>query len=1012
MSIRRVLLVLVCCFVTLPAVVVKCDEFPAPRNTQEETIPFLKPSEALARVRVPDGYRTTLFAAEPDVQQPIGFNIDDRGRIWVAENYTYAEHPTGFDLKQRDRLVILEDADGDGKAEKRKVFYDNLQLLSSVETGFGGAWVLASPNLLFIPDRDGDDVPDGPPEVVLDGWDTSATRHNIVNGLKWGPDGWLYGRNGILATSKIGAPGTPPEEREQLNCGIWRYHPTQKRFEVVARGTTNPWGHDWDENGELFFINTVIGHLWHVVPGAHFRRMYGNDSNPNAYELIEQTADHFHWDTREIWSDIRKLGVTKTTDAAGGGHAHSGFMIYQGDNWPKEQQGLAYTINYHGRRLNADSIAREGATYVGKHRPDFCYFDDVWFRGIDLMYGPDGGVFVIDWSDIGECHDNDGIHRSSGRIFKIVHDGKKSDEKRIPDVSKATNEQLAELVFHPNEWYSRRARLELQERHAAGEKFSTIAPVLSKRFANEKSVRNRVRALWAMNLGSGISNEALIAALADPSEAVRVQAVRILTDGASVSPQVAAALAKRAEKEESGLVLAHMAGSLQKLASADRWPLAGELVKKQQFAEDRVFPLMVWYGIEGIVASDPEQAIKLLGASKIEKVDEFVARRITGEMIQQPSGTEKLVTALTDGSLSGKSDAITAGMHAALQGWRKAPAPKSWKAAVAAMDKQGNADVIARVRDISVVFGDGRAADELKKIVGDGSKSVPVRRGAIESLATSAQLDGVADLFRPLLKDRDLCDAAVRGYAKINPPDLDKALLEAYGYMTVPAKDAAIEALSARAKTAASLLQAVREGRVPKDQVPAFALRQMQLLGDAKLIEQIYELFPSARRVDADRLKLAEALRGKLTSERIEKADLLAGKAIFTKNCAKCHKLFGEGQNIGPDLTGAQRTNLNYWLENILDPSAVVADKFRMSIVALNDGRVLNGVILRETDRIVELQTPNEKVEIDRTTIEEVTPSKLSLMPENQLAPMSDNEVRDLFGYLMTPVPPVEAASK
>jgi putative membrane-bound dehydrogenase-like protein len=154
-------------------------------------------------------------------------------------------------------------------------------------------WVLASPNLLFIPDRDGDDVPDGPPEVVLDGWDTSATRHNIVNGLKWGPDGWLYGRNGILATSKIGAPGTPPEEREQLNCGIWRYHPTQKRFEVVCRGTTNPWGHDWDENGELFFINTVIGHLWHVVPGAHLRRMYGNDSNPNAYvERYSQTRRH------------------------------------------------------------------------------------------------------------------------------------------------------------------------------------------------------------------------------------------------------------------------------------------------------------------------------------------------------------------------------------------------------------------------------------------------------------------------------------------------------------------------------------------------------------------------------------------------------------------------------------------------------------------------------------------------------------------------------------------------
>jgi putative membrane-bound dehydrogenase-like protein len=1012
MLIRRNISALLCFCAALPGLVTNGDEFPGPRNTQEETVPFLKPSEALARVRVPDGYRASLFAAEPDVQQPIGFNIDDRGRLWIAENYTYAEHPTGFDLKQRDRLVILEDADGDGKAEKRTVFHDNLQLLSSVETGFGGVWVLASPNLLFIPDRNGDDVPDGPPEVVLDGWDTSATRHNIVNGLKWGPDGWLYGRNGILATSKIGVPGTPPEERENFNCGIWRYHPTQKRFEVVARGTTNPWGHDWDENGELFFINTVIGHMWHVVPGAHFRRMYGNDPNPNSYELIEQTADHFHWDTREIWSDIRKLGVTKTTDAAGGGHAHSGFIIYQGDNWPKEQQGLAYTINYHGRRLNADAIAREGATYVGKHRPDFCFFDDVWFRGIDLMYGPDGGVYVADWSDIGECHDNDGIHRSSGRIFKITHDGKKSDEKRVGDVEKLTNEQVAELVFHPNEWYSRRARLELQERHAKGDDLSAISGALYKRYANEKSVRNRLRAVWAINLATGFQPDQLAATLVDSNENVRVQAVRMLADGASVKSSDAQILAQAAAAEQSGLVLTHIAGALQKMAPADRWKVASELAKKDKFADDRVFPLMVWYGIEGAIPGDTDQAVKLLAQSKIKKIDEFVARRITGEMIQQPGGMETLVAGLADGSLAGKADSITAGMHAALQGWRKAPEPKSWKAAVAATEKQGNSDVMARVRDISVVFGDGRAADELKAIVADGGKSTPVRRGAIESLATSAQIDGVADLFRPLLKDRDLCDAAVRGYAKINPPDLDKALLEAYGYMTVPAKDAAIEALSARAKTAASLLQAVRDGRVPKDHVPAFAMRQMQLLGDAKLTEQIYELFPSARRVDADRLKLAESLRTKLTSERIEKADLLAGKAIFVKNCAKCHKLFGEGQNIGPDLTGAQRTNLNYWLENILDPSAVVADKFRMSIVALNDGRVLNGVILRETDRVIELQTPNEKVELDRTTVEEVTPSTLSLMPENQLAPMSDNEVRDLFGYLMTPVPPVEAASK
>src|SRR5260370_399394 len=146
----------------------------------------------------------------------------------------------------------------------------------------------------------------------------SAVRHNIVDGLKWGPDGWLYGRHGILATSLVGKPGASASQRTPINCGIWRYHPTRKVFEVVAQGTTNAWGFDYDEHGEMFFINTVIGHLWHVVPGAHYRRMYGTGFNPHLYQLIEKTAGHFHCDPGEKWDDIRKGGVSPTTDKAGG----------------------------------------------------------------------------------------------------------------------------------------------------------------------------------------------------------------------------------------------------------------------------------------------------------------------------------------------------------------------------------------------------------------------------------------------------------------------------------------------------------------------------------------------------------------------------------------------------------------------------------------------------------------------------------------------------------------------
>src|SRR6185436_3086989 len=325
-----------------------------------------------------------LFASEPQIRNPIGVTFDSRGRLWVAENYTYAELAVGFDARFRDRIVILEDTDGDGQADKRTVFWDHGDRLTSMVPGFGGVYVLCAPKLMFIPDRNGDDIPDGEPEVLLDGFEERSIRHNLANGLKWGPDGWLYGRHGILATSYVGKPGTPREQRAALNCSIWRFHPVTRAFEVVTHGTTNPWGHDWDDYGQLFFINTVIGHLWHVVPGAYYKRMYGEHPNPYLYELIDQTADHVHWDKKETWEEIRR-GVTDATLKAGGGHAHSGLMIYLGDNWPDEYRNSVFAINYHGRRLNQDRLERRSAGYTAHHGPDFATFGDPWFRGVELL---------------------------------------------------------------------------------------------------------------------------------------------------------------------------------------------------------------------------------------------------------------------------------------------------------------------------------------------------------------------------------------------------------------------------------------------------------------------------------------------------------------------------------------------------------------------------------------------------------------------------------------------------
>ena len=432
---------------------------------------------------LPDGFKATLFAGEPDVVQPIAMCFDARGRLWVAECMSY---PTWLkDPKEgKDRILIFEDTDGDGTFDKRTVFADKLANVSALQVGFGGVFVGATPYLLFIPDKNGDDIPDGPPEIVLDGFDIK-TGHNAMSSLTWGPDGWLYGTHGIQAVLHLGKPGTPADKRAVMDCGVWRYHPVRKEVEAFAHGTTNPWGLDFDEYGQMFITNCVIGHLWHVVPGAHFERMYGQDLNSNVYGLMKMCADHLHWGGGK-WTTSRgnKDGPAPEHSEAGGGHAHVGCMVYLGDNFPDRYRGGVFMCNLHGNRINNDILERKGSSYVARHGKDFLFANDPWFRGIALCYGPDGGVYVSDWCDTGECHNYKVVDRTNGRIYKItygkaknpaetvVHRGIQRDLARKLgknwDLSKLPDSELVKMQEHKNEWFVRTARRILQERAAEG----------------------------------------------------------------------------------------------------------------------------------------------------------------------------------------------------------------------------------------------------------------------------------------------------------------------------------------------------------------------------------------------------------------------------------------------------------------------------------------------------------------------------------------------------------------
>jgi putative membrane-bound dehydrogenase-like protein len=979
------------------------DEFPKVENT-EKGEPPLTPQQALAAIELPKGFKATLFAAEPDVRQPIALATDSRGRLWVAENYSYAERERNFDDRFRDRIVILEDSDHDGEFDKRTVFWDQGRRLTSVEIGHGGVWVLDAPNLLFIPDRDGDDKPDGKPVVMLDGWNDSGVRHNIVNGLRWGPDGWLYGRHGILATSPVGPPGSSPDQRTKINCGIWRFHPTRRKFEVVCHGGTNAWGMDWDANGEPFYINTVIGHLWHIIPGAYNRRMYGEHFNPNVYDIIEQTADHFHWDTKENWSDIRKLGVTNTTDEAGGGHAHCGMIIAQFPHWPKEFFNSVLTVNLHGRRINRDTLHRHGATFTGKHAPDFIKTSDPWFRGIELHAGRWGELYIADWSDTGECHENDGVHRSSGRIFRITYEARKPAAPRSPntgDLRKLTSKQLVVRIDEDDEWQARMIRLILAERASTGDNLRQETATL-KWLVAEADGKTQMRALWTVH-AIGAADEAWLAGLLKHDrEAVRSAAIRMLGDVGVSSKKTLDRLAVMAHADPSGLVLTYLASLLQRLPHEQRWELASGLVAQKKYNDDRVLPLMIWYGIEEAVPGNPEAAVKLATESQIRIVREFIARRLTENIERNPEAVNLLVrhATRTGPDLLFAPD-VAKGMATALRGWRKAPQPKSWPQFARVVGSTPDAVTKQRVRDLSIVFGDGRALEAVEKIA-FGNAPIEERRAAIRSLVR-ARRKGLVTKLQNLLGNRDLASSAIAGLAAFDTKETPGLLVKRYSGFRSASKAEAINTLVARPQYAEVLLAAIKSGGISRDEVSAFQIRQMRSFGNEAIGARVKEIWPELEQLSAEKKTQIKKFRAELTQEVLAKADRSKGRLTFAKSCANCHKLFGTGRTIGPDLTGAQRTNLNYLLENIVDPSATVSKNFQLSIVVLEDGRVFSGVVVERKEKTITIQTSDRRVTIARDEIDETRESQLSLMPENQLKVMKPEQIRDLIGYLMSP---------
>jgi putative heme-binding domain-containing protein len=791
-----------------------------------------------------------------------------------------------------------------------------------------------------------------------------------------------------------------------MNCGVWRYHPVKQTFEVVAHGTTNPWGIDFDDTGEMFITNCVIPHLFHVVPGAHFQRMYGQDFNPHLYELMSSCADHIHWGGGD-WTSSR--GGQGMHNQPGGGHAHAGAMIYQGNNWPERYRNSIFMLNIHGQRVNHDRISRSQSGFIATHEADFLFAHDPWFRGLEMKYGPDGAVYMTDWSDIGECHDYDsvdGVHRENGRVYKISFGRPRWNRT---DLASLSDTELVQLQVHANEWYVRHARRLLQERARAGSDMSGVHESLWKLFRAHDEPAVKLRAIWALHVTGGLHAIAMHDLLSHESEYVRAWAVRLVCEGKrrlddSPGANFYGKFVALANDDPSALVRLHVAAALQRIPLEQRWTIASGLLSHSEDAADRNLTLMYWYGIEPLVSRDVATAAALAARSKIPLIRRFLARRIVLEPDRSAGPSTRAAPGLVAliAMTNATPDAATQldllqGMHDTLRGQKKLTMPSGWPSLAGNLSDSPEVRALALL--IGLTFGDSQAAASLKETMIDRNASSDTRQWAIQSLVEGGVSDIVPTLVG-LLDDPSVRGPAIRALAAFNDAATPQRLLERYGSLSEAERADAIATLASRPSYARELLAGIRDGTVPARDVSPFIARQVQGFNLKEINDELARVWGAVRTTTAEHASLMAKYKPLLAPEQLDRADLVRGRAIFNQTCAQCHRLFGEGNEVGPDLTGSNRNNVDFILENVLDPNAIVGRDYRLNIIATKNGRIISGIIQERTDTALVVQTANERVTLAMDDIDAMKESPASMMPEGIFEKMTIEEIRDLVAYL------------
>jgi putative heme-binding domain-containing protein len=819
--------------------------------------------------------------------------------------------------------------------------------------------------------------------------------HAFANSLTWGPDGWLYGAQGSTVTAHI--------RGIEFQQGIWRYHPITKEFELFAEGGGNTWGLDFNEEGEILAGTNFDEKMIHQVQGAYYIKNFGKHGalhNPHTYGYFNHVP----------YTGYR------------GGHISIGGIIYRGAAFPASFNGAYIFGNTLDHAVYYARLQPQGSSFTAAFAGTLLKTKDELFRPVDCAIGPDGAIYVADWCDKRASHVDplDTWDRSNGRIYRVQN---RSAKPVLPagisdrfDLAQLTSEQLADLLEASNDWFVRQARRLLAERRDR-----SLWPRLARQARGNTA--SALPALWALYVSGGFNDSLAADLLRSTNAGVRTWTIRLLGDTRQLSDSLAKQLGALAKSEPHPAVRAQLACTVKRLPGSIALPILEQLIGRAEDVSDPQIPLLLWWALEDKAISDQSQVLKLFAASEIWAqpiARQFLLQRLARRYVEEQhraglAACSRLLQAAPDET--GIRN-VLAGIEEGLAGVPLANPPDEFTQWFVKVGSKKTDDP-AYLR-FGLLLGDAAAREAALRLVRQPATTDTVRADLTAMLSQQSN-PADAPLWLELLeKERSdkVRQAALRALQRASAATVGEQLFALYPRLTPALQEQVRDAASSQPAWAALLVRQVDQSRIDPKTVTLEQLRKMAALNDPELDQAIQKRWgriqaasPEEKQNSINRLMLT--LKPSGVVGRDAKGDLAAGKQVFQQACATCHKLFDEGNNVGPDLTGMDRRNTHYLLTHIVNPSAFIRPEYVSFDAELKDESLISGLMVESSATAVTLlDRNNQKHLLPRSQIKQLKESTVSLMPDGLLEALPPQSVMDLFAYLQIEAAPPVRASK